>query len=88
MIGKGEEVKVGYDIKAAGNEVKNNIKSERQTLKQFLIRNMDGLKAILQLSRNLQRKNPGSKSPGMKLIVQKNIRDNPAEKRKYNKEFV
>jgi hypothetical protein len=33
---KGEEVKVGYDIKAAGSEIKNNIKSERQTLKTIL----------------------------------------------------
>jgi hypothetical protein len=34
--GKGEDVKVGYDIKATGNELKNNIKSERQTLKNIL----------------------------------------------------
>jgi hypothetical protein len=34
--GKGETVKVGYDIKAASSEVKNNIKSERQTLKSIL----------------------------------------------------
>ncbi len=33
---KGEEVKVGYDIKAMGSEIKNNIKSERQTLKTIL----------------------------------------------------
>ncbi len=33
---KGEEVKVSYDIKAAGNEIKTNIKSERQTLKSIL----------------------------------------------------
>lgn len=36
IVGKGEEVKVGYDIKAASNEVKNNIKSERQSLKTIL----------------------------------------------------
>jgi len=36
VVGKGEEIKVGYDIKAAGSEVKNNIKSERQTLKSIL----------------------------------------------------
>jgi hypothetical protein len=34
--GRGEEVKVVYDIKAAGNELKNNIKSERQNLKGIL----------------------------------------------------
>jgi hypothetical protein len=33
---KGDEVKVGYDIKAASSEIKNNIKSERQTLKTIL----------------------------------------------------
>lgn len=33
---KGDDVKVGYDIKAAGNEIKTNIKSERQTLKSIL----------------------------------------------------
>ena len=36
VIGKGEELKVGYDLKAVSNEVKNNIKAERQTLKSIL----------------------------------------------------
>ena len=36
IVGKGENIKVGYDIKAAGNQVKNNIKAERQTLKTIL----------------------------------------------------
>ena len=36
IVGKGEEAKVGYDMKAAGTEVKNNIKKERQTLKTIL----------------------------------------------------
>jgi hypothetical protein len=36
IVGKGETIKVGYDIKAAGNQVKNNIKAERQTLKTIL----------------------------------------------------
>lgn len=36
IVGKGEEIKVGYDVKAAGNELKNNIKSEQQTLKNLL----------------------------------------------------
>jgi hypothetical protein len=34
--GKGETVKVSYDIKAAGSEIRNNIKTERQTLKSIL----------------------------------------------------
>jgi hypothetical protein len=36
IIGKGEDVKVSYDIKAAGNEVKKNIKAERESLKTIL----------------------------------------------------
>jgi hypothetical protein len=36
ITGKGEKVKVGYDIKANGNAVKNSIKNERQTLKTIL----------------------------------------------------
>jgi hypothetical protein len=36
ITGKGEEVKVGYDLKAAGSELINNIKSERETLKSIL----------------------------------------------------
>ena len=34
--GNDEEVKVGYDLKAAGSQVKNEIKSERQNLKTIL----------------------------------------------------
>ena len=33
---KGDEIKVGYDVKAAGDKVKTSIKSERQTLKTIL----------------------------------------------------
>ena len=33
---KGEDVKVSYDMKAAGGEIKSTIKSERQTLKSLL----------------------------------------------------
>jgi hypothetical protein len=36
VTGKGEDVKVGYDMKAAGNEVRESIKTERQTLKSIL----------------------------------------------------
>jgi hypothetical protein len=36
IIGKGDQAKVSYDMKAAGTEVKNNFKKERQTLKTIL----------------------------------------------------
>ena len=32
----GDDVKVGYDVKAAGNEIRNDIRTERQTLKTIL----------------------------------------------------
>jgi hypothetical protein len=31
--GKGEEVKVSYDMKAAGTQIRENLKKEKQTLK-------------------------------------------------------
>jgi hypothetical protein len=36
ITGSGEEVKVGYDIKAAGATLKNNIKTEQKNLKTIL----------------------------------------------------
>jgi hypothetical protein len=36
IIGKGEVAKVAYDMKAAGVEVKNNFKKEKQALKTIL----------------------------------------------------
>ena len=36
ITGRGDEVKVGYDVKAAGTTIKNSIKSERQNLKSIL----------------------------------------------------
>ncbi|MCU0471829.1 MAG: hypothetical protein MUC93_00495 [Bacteroidales bacterium] len=36
IAGKGEVVKVTYDVKAAGSQIKNDIKNERQSLKNIL----------------------------------------------------
>jgi hypothetical protein len=36
IISKGDDVKVGYDIKAAGSQIKNDLKNERQALKSIL----------------------------------------------------
>jgi hypothetical protein len=36
VINKGEDINVSYDLKAAGTQVKNNIKAERQNLKTIL----------------------------------------------------
>jgi len=36
IVGKGEEIKVGYDLKAARSGIKSSVKSERQALKTIL----------------------------------------------------
>jgi hypothetical protein len=36
VVGKGEDLKVSYDMKAAASEVKNNFKSERKNLRTIL----------------------------------------------------
>ncbi|MGD0342024.1 MAG: AsmA-like C-terminal region-containing protein [Bacteroidales bacterium] len=36
IVNKGSDVKVSYDMKAAGGQIKNDIKTERQTLKTIL----------------------------------------------------
>lgn len=36
IVNKGEDVKVSYDVKAAGTSVKNGFKSERQTMRTIL----------------------------------------------------
>ena len=36
IVGKGDEAKVSYDMKAAGDQVKTNFKKEKQTLKTIL----------------------------------------------------
>lgn len=36
ITGKGEDVKVGYDIKAAGGKVKENLKNEKSNIKNIL----------------------------------------------------
>jgi hypothetical protein len=36
IVGKGEEAKVSYDMKAAGDQVKNSIKKEKESLKTIL----------------------------------------------------
>ena len=36
IIGKGEQAKVSYDMKAAGTQVKSSLRKERQTLKSIL----------------------------------------------------
>jgi hypothetical protein len=76
---KGEDVKVGYDIKAAGNEIKKDIKTERQTLKTILNEEY----GMFKRDTTLQKKE--EKKPRFRIIWDesgnsgKNIPEIPAE---------
>ena len=65
IVYKGEDVKVSYDMKAAASEVKNNLKSEKKTLKTILNQEYGWFKNDTAGMRNLPKRNPASKSPGM-----------------------
>jgi hypothetical protein len=58
IVGKGEEAKVGYDLKAAGGEIKNNIKTERQTLKTILNEEYGWFKADSAPKQKTEEKKP------------------------------
>jgi len=79
--GKGEDIKVGYDIKAAGSEVKNNIKSERQTLKSILNQEYGWYK-----SDTTAKEKPAEKKPRFKISWEegettKNVADTSSVKK-------
>ncbi len=62
VVGKGEDVKVSYDVKAASTEVKNNIKTERQTLKSILNQEYGWYKSDTAV-----KKKPAEKKPRFKI---------------------
>ena len=62
VVGKGEDVKVSYDAKAAGSEVKKNIKSERQALKSILNQEYGWYKSDTTV-----RQKPAEKKPRFKI---------------------
>jgi hypothetical protein len=55
---KGDEMKVGYDIKAAAQGVKNNIKEERKTLKTILNQEYGWYKDDAELTKKTPEKKP------------------------------
>jgi hypothetical protein len=59
--GKGEVLKVGYDIKAVSNKVKDNIKSERQALKSILNQEYGWFKSDTSQKQKLPEKKSGFK---------------------------
>ena len=62
VVNKGEDVKVSYDIKAATNEIKNNIKSERKNLKTILNQEYGWFK-----NDSISKKKPAEKKPRFRI---------------------
>ena len=62
IMGKGDDLKVGYDLKAASSEIKNRIKSERQTLKTILNQEYGWYK-----SNSIPKKGTVSKKPRFRI---------------------
>jgi hypothetical protein len=80
--GKGEEVNVGYDIKAVGNELKNDIKSERKTLKTILNQEYGWFKSDTSVTHKQSEKKPRFKISWDETDSSKKILDPPAKKKK------
>jgi hypothetical protein len=80
--GKGEEVNVGYDIKAVGNELKNDIKSERKALKTILNQEYGWFKSDTSVIHKQSEKKPRFKISWDETDSSKKILDPPAKKKK------
>jgi len=63
IANKGDDVKVSYDIKAVGNQIKNDIKTERQTLKKILNEEYG-----LYRTDSVENKKPAKSTPRFKVI--------------------
>ena len=63
VVNKGEDVKVSYDIKAATNEIKNNIKAERKNLKTILNQEYGWFK-----NDSISKKKPAEKKPRFRIL--------------------
>jgi len=63
VVNKGEDVKVSYDIKAATNEIKNNIKAERKNLKTILNQEYGWFK-----NDSISKKKPAEKKPRFRIV--------------------
>ena len=63
ITGKGEEIKVGYDVKAAGTTVKSNLNKERQTLKTILNQEYGWFKKD-----SVPKPKPAEKKPKVRII--------------------
>ena len=60
---KGKEAKVSYDVKAVGNQIKNDIKTERQTLRKILNEEYG-----LYPADSVEKKKPDKENPRFRVI--------------------
>jgi hypothetical protein len=63
IIGKGEDVDVSYDMKAAATEIKNDIKSEKKSLKTILNQEYGWFK-----NDSAEMQKPAEKKPKVKVV--------------------
>lgn len=63
IINKGKEAKVSYDVKAVGNQIKNDIKTERQTLRKILNEEYG-----LYPADSVEKKKPDKENPRFRVI--------------------
>ncbi len=78
---QGEDLKVSYDIAAAGNQIKNDIKSERQSLKNILNEEYGWFRNDSSVSEKPARKSPRFKVTWDEIDTAKIKEDQPAEQK-------
>jgi hypothetical protein len=67
VVGKGEELKVGYDAKAMSVEVKNNMKSEKQNIKSILNQEYGWFKSDTSVKKIPAEKKPSEKKSRFRI---------------------
>jgi hypothetical protein len=67
VVGKGEELKVGYDVKAMSVEVKNNMKSEKQNIKSILNQEYGWFKSDTSVTKIPAEKKPAEKKSRFRI---------------------
>jgi hypothetical protein len=89
VVNKGDDVKVSYDIKAAGNKIIDNIKAERKTLKNILNQEYGWYKNDTTIKQKPVEKSQRFKisygeTDSIKTSNQPVIKKKPTEKKKFS----
>jgi hypothetical protein len=82
VVGKGEELKVGYDVKAMSVEVKNNMKSEKQNIKSILNQEYGWFKSDTSVKKKQAEKKPRFRISWDETDSTKNTVNPPVVKKK------